>query len=112
MIAKAKGSYIRVSEKKANQYVRILRDKPVNEALSTLRVVNKRSRQFILKILNSAISNAKNKGFNTEQLYISKIIVEKGPMWKRFRAAAFGRANEILKRTSHIKIELDVLSKQ
>jgi large subunit ribosomal protein L22 len=62
------------------------------------------------KLLNSAISNAKKRGLKEEDLYISKIVADEAARWKRFRPAAFGRATEILKRTSHIKIELDLRS--
>jgi len=66
---------------------------------------------MITKILNSAISNAKQKGLAENQLYISKITADQGPMWKRFRAASMGRATPVLKRTTHITIELDLLTK-
>jgi large subunit ribosomal protein L22 len=46
-----------------------------------------------------------------DQLYISKITADQGPMWKRFRAASMGRATPILKRTTHITIELDLITK-
>lgn len=86
----------------------LIRDKDVLEAQAILFNLNKRSREYLIKILNSAVANAKVKGFNPEQLYISKIICNVGPAWKRFKAAAFGRATPIKRRTSHIKIELDL----
>ena len=110
MIAKASGRFLRISHKKVSQFIYLLRGKPVNIALALLNTQNKGARQYLLKILNSDISNAKLKGFNIEQLYISKILADKGPTWKRFRAVAFGRATEIKKRTSHIRIELDLLN--
>ena len=79
-------------------------------AQSILTTLNKRPCEFLIKILKSAIANAKVKGFNTQQLYISKITCNQGPSWKRFKAAAFGRAAPIRKRTSHIRIELDLKS--
>jgi large subunit ribosomal protein L22 len=63
---------------------------------------------MIGKILSSALANAKTKGLDVGRLVISKIVADEGPRWKRFRPAAFGRATEILKRTSHISIELDL----
>jgi len=62
-------------------------------------------------VLDSAISNAKQKGLREDQLFISRIIANNGPMWKRYRAATFGRATEILKRTTHLTIELDLITK-
>ena len=86
----------------------LIRNKDVEEAKAILVELNKRPKEYLIKILNAAIANAKVKGFNADQLYISKIICDVGPTWKRFKAAAFGRATPIRKRTSHIKIELDV----
>lgn len=86
----------------------LIRHKPVMEASSLLINLNKRPKEYLLKILNQAIANAKVKGFNSEQLYISKIICDVGPSWKRYKAAAFGRAAPIKKRTAHITIELDL----
>ncbi len=89
----------------------LIRGKNVPTALVTLAQVQKGSTGMITKILNSAVSNAKQKGLTEEQLYISKITADSGPMWKRFRAASMGRATPILKRTSHITIELDLITK-
>lgn len=86
----------------------IIRNKDVSIARAILNTMNKRPTVAIGKVLDSAVANAKVKGFSSEQLYISKIICNVGPSWKRFRAAGFGRATPILRRTSHIRIELDV----
>lgn len=88
----------------------LIRLRGVPEAEAILLNLNKRPKEHIIKILRSAVANAKVKGFKPEQLYISKIICDVGPSWKRFKAAAFGRAASIRKRTSHIKIELDIKS--
>ena len=111
MIAKAKGQYMRVSSKKVKPVIDLIRGKDVPASLVVLTHVNKGSSGMIAKVLNSAIHNAKQKGLAEEQLYISKITVDQGPMWKRYRAAAFGRATPILKRTAHLTIELDLITK-
>lgn len=108
MLVKAIGRFIRISPMKARQVADLLQGNDVEVALSKLTMINKRASYFIQKVLNSAINNAKQKGFSEDRLYISKIIIDKGPMWKRYRARAFGRAVMIRKRTSHIKIELDL----
>lgn len=110
MIAKARGSYIRVSPTKVRQVIDLLRGKDVAASLAVLEYVNKGSAGLITKILNSAVSNAKQKGLTEEQLYISRITADQGPVWKRFRAAAFGRATRILKKTTHLTIELDLIT--
>ncbi len=111
MIAKAQSKFVRISPTKVRQVCDLIRDKDAREAEVILVHINRRPKEFLIKILRSAIANAKVKGFNAEQLYISKIICDGGPSWKRFRARAFGRASGIKKRTSHIKIELDIKNK-
>ena len=108
MIAKAQGKFLRISPTKVRQVTDLIRGKDAREAVAILFHLNKRPKEFLIKILKSAIANAKVKGFNIEQLYISKIICNPGPSWKRFKAAAFGRAQPILKRTAHIRVELDL----
>lgn len=110
MIAKAEAKFLRISPTKVRQVMDLIRNKDAQEAQSILITLNKRPKEFLTKILNSAIANAKIKGFNIAQLYVSKVICNPGPSWKRFKAAAFGRAAPIKKRTSHIKIELDIKS--
>lgn len=108
MIVKAEGRYLRISPLKARQVINLIRYKDVPQAQSILSSLNKRTKEYLVKILKQATANAKVKGFNPEQLYISKITCNAGPMWKRYKAAAFGRAAPILKRTAHIKVELDL----
>ncbi len=108
MIVKAIGKFIRVSPTKTRLVIDQLRSQDVVRAEAILRHMNKRPKECLLKLLKQAVANAKVKGFSPEQLYISSITCDNGPMWKRFKAAAFGRATPILKRTSHIRIELDL----
>lgn len=108
MLVKAQVKFLRIAPSKVRQVIDLLRDKDADEAQAILFNINKRPKELLSKLLKQAISNAKTKGFNANQLYISKITCDNGPRWKRFKAAAFGRASPILKRTSHIKIELDL----
>jgi large subunit ribosomal protein L22 len=110
MIAKAEGKFLRVSPTKVRQVIDLIRGKDALTAQGILMNVNKRPKEYLIKILKSVIANAKVKGFNAEQLYISKAVCNPGPSWKRFKAAAFGRAQPILKRTSHIRLEVDLKS--
>ena len=110
MIAKAEGKFLRVSPTKVRLVLDLIRGKDAPSAQAILLNINKRPKEYLIKILKSAVANAKVKGFNLEQLYVSKAICNPGPSWKRFKAAAFGRAQPILKRTAHIKIELDLKS--
>lgn len=112
MISKAQGKFLRVSPSKARIVADLIRGKDVLTAQGILLHLNKRSKEYLTKILKSAIANAKIKGFTADKLYISKIVCDCGPMWKRFKAAAFGRASGIVKRTVHIKIELDLIGRE
>jgi large subunit ribosomal protein L22 len=82
----------------------------VLQAQAILANLHKSPCEYLIKILKQAIANAKVKGFSPDNLYISKIVCDGAPHWKRYKAAAFGRATPIRKRTSHIKIELDIKS--
>jgi large subunit ribosomal protein L22 len=108
MIVKAEGKFLKTAPSKVRQVIALIQHKDVLQAKAVLFALNKRPKEYLIKILNSAIANAKVKGFNPEQLYISKAICNVGPAWKRYKAAAFGRAVPIKRRTSHIKIELDL----
>jgi large subunit ribosomal protein L22 len=108
MIVRAQAKFLRISPLKTRQVIRLIQKKDVIEALGILLALNKRPSYFLKKLLQSAIHNAEKKGFSPEQLYISKITADGGPIWKRYRAAAFGRATMIRRRTTHLKIELDV----
>ena len=111
MIAVARARYLRVSPVKVRQVIDLIRGKDVTTSLAALTYVNKGPAKMITKVLYSAVSNAKQKGLTEDQLFISKITADQGPMWKRFRAASFGRASPILKRTTHLTIELDLKTK-
>lgn len=110
MIAKAELKFIRISPTKIGQVMDLIRKKDAQEAEAILLHINKRPKEYLAKILKSAIANAKVKGFNVEQLYVSKAVCNPGPSWKRFKCAAFGRAAPILRRTAHVRIELDLKS--
>lgn len=111
MIAQAKGRYLRVAPRKIRLVLDLIRGKDVPTSQAILTHVDKGSTQLITKVLNSAVSNAKQKGLSEDQLFVSKITADQGPTWKRFRAASFGRAAPIEKRTTHLTIELDLITK-
>ena len=68
---------------------------------------NKKAAKYIEKTLRSAIANAKhNFNMDSDKLYISKILIDKGPVLKRISPRAMGRADVIRKPTAHITIEV------
>ena len=111
MIAKAQLRYLRTSARKARFVIDPLRRKSVAQALLMLSTFNKRAALPVTKLVQSAVANAKHSDptLSEGRLIISRIVADEGPMWKRFRAAAMGRATRIRKRTCHITVELDTL---
>jgi large subunit ribosomal protein L22 len=109
MIARAITKYIRMTPRKVGYVIEPLRKKTVAEALGILSVTNRRAATPVFKTIASALANArvKDPSVNEEDLVITKLVANEGPTWKRFRAAAFGRAVPIVKRTTHITVELD-----
>jgi len=108
MIAKAVSRYIRISPRKTRLVIDLIRGRQVDEALSILYSTNKKATAFLIKLLNSAIANAKRfPNVQQESLYVSKAHADNGPVMKRFRAEPMGRASVLRKRTSHITLELD-----
>jgi len=111
MIAKAEGKYIRISPTKVRPVLELVKGGNVKASLNKLELTNKKAALLVHKVLKSAMANAKNKGYEEGALFISKIIANPGPTLKRYRAASFGRATLIRKRTSHISVELDTPQK-
>ncbi|HDN85627.1 MAG: 50S ribosomal protein L22 [Candidatus Omnitrophota bacterium] len=107
MVARAYIKYLRISPKKVAPVAELIKGKDILKAQGILQNMNKKGARLLYKALNSAIYNAKNKGFKEEKLFISKVVTNAGPVLKRWRAASFGRATMIRRRTSHVLIELD-----
>ena len=107
MVAKAEGKYIRISSTKVRMVSVLFKGRNAKQALVELTHFHKKAAHLIRKVLHSALANAKSKGYDEDKLFISKLIANSGPTLKRFRAASFGRATPIRKRTSHILVELD-----
>ena len=111
MISKAHAKYLRVSSMKVRQVIDVIRGKDVQTSVALLAHINKGASSLVKKVLDSAVSNAKQKGLTEDQLVIARITADHGGAWKRFRAASFGRATPILRRTTHLTVELDLKTK-
>ena len=104
----AKLSYARVSVQKACFVLDAIRGKDVTSALAILEYSPRYASGVIKKLLESAIANAENNnGMNAANLYIEECYASNGPIMKRVRPRAQGRAYRIEKRMSHIKIVLN-----
>jgi large subunit ribosomal protein L22 len=103
MEAKAILRSARISPQKARLVADQVRGLPVARAADLLQFSDKKAAALIRKVLWSAISNAENNlGADIDELKITSIMVDEGPVLKRFMARAKGRGTRILKRTSHI----------
>lgn len=108
MAIQAKLKHLRISPRKVRLVANLIKNMNVIEAEKQLKFLPKRSARPILKLLNSAVANAQhNANLEKQGLYVDKIVVEAGPVLKRWRARAMGRTGQILKRTSHIIISLE-----
>ena len=106
---KAYGKNIRISPKKLRVVAEIIRGQDASEALTFLKFAPKKWADLLYKILASAIANAENNdNQKVETLHISTLIINKGIVYKRWNAVSRGRSHPILKRTSNIKLELQV----
>ena len=100
--------FARISPQKARLIADQIRGLPVERALNELTFSNKKAAAILKKILESAIANAEhNDAADIDELSVSAVMVNEGPLIKRMRARARGRANQILKRTSHITIAVE-----
>src|SRR5690625_244029 len=110
MEAKAQARFVRVTPLKARRVVDLIRGKRAGEADSILRFAPQSAATPVLKVVRSAVANARvladqaNEPFNENDLVITEAYVDEGPTLKRFRPRAQGRATQILKRTSHITV--------
>lgn len=126
---RASHRYARISARKVRPLADLIRGVDVQTALDLLRYQPQRGARMLEKVLQSALQNATNpehsvrvrqsdgrkgdaqsvnQGNKTEDLYVKTARVDEGPMFKRIRPRARGMAYTILKRTSHIHVELEL----
>ncbi len=103
----AKLRYARVSPQKCRLVADMIRGKSVDEALTTLAFMPKKSAGILRKVLESAIANAEhNHGADIDELKVATIMVDEAPTFRRYRARAKGRGTRVIKRNSHITIRV------
>jgi large subunit ribosomal protein L22 len=104
MEAKAIQRYVRITPRKCNQVLDLIRGSSVEQAQITLQFTPKLGARIIEKVLKSAAANAIQKGERLENLFVKEAIVGAGPTLKRWLPRAQGRATPLLKRTSHVSV--------
>lgn len=97
----------RISPRKVQIVLDLIRNKPVDIALATLDLTPKAASPIVAKLVKSVMANAENNfSMDKDNLYVAECFVTPGPIMKRIMPRAQGRAYRILKRTSHITVVL------
>lgn len=109
MAFKVELNHLHIAPRKARLVADLVRGKKVEEAQTILNFAVKRASDPILKLLNSALANAKTtKNVSATDLFISKITVDEGPAGKRVLPKSRGRGEIIKKKTSHVTLVLNM----
>lgn len=104
----AKLNYLHMTPRKVRLIADTVKGLPVNEAEAQLMLRPQRAAQALLKLLRSAVANARhNQKTEAQQMVIKKITVDQGPMLKRFLPRAQGRATPLQKKMSHVTLLLE-----
>lgn len=107
-MARAIAKYVRMSPRKLRRVINVIRGKDAQNARITLKFMPYAAARVIEKVLISAISNAKqNDKLNPDELRITKAFVDQSSTLRRWRAMSKGRGFPILKRTSHVTVEVN-----
>jgi large subunit ribosomal protein L22 len=105
----AKISFLRMAPRKVRSVGDLIKGLPVNEAEAQLMMQTRRPSKPMLKLLRSAVANAKNnKHADPQHLFVSSVRVDGGPMLKRMLPRARGSASPIQKKMSHVTLVLGV----
>ena len=109
MEARAIARYVRVSPLKADRVLRLIRGQQVERAQEILAFTQRPIAQRIGKVLTSAVANAavKDESLAVEQLFVKTAVAETAPTMKRIRPRAHGRATQIQRKMSHIRIVVE-----
>jgi len=105
MDAKAIIRYQRMSPRKTRIVANMIRGKDVDEAMAILRFQQRKAARVLRKLLVSAIANAHtNHNLDADKLVVKEVLVDGGPIIKRWMPRAMGRANRMNRRTTHVTI--------
>lgn len=108
MEAKAILRYARITPRKMRLVGNLCKGLPIEQARYQLKFSQKKGGALLSKLLESAVANAREKGgIDMDNLYVKSVMVDDGPIMKRFMPRAMGRAYKILKKMSHVTVILD-----
>jgi large subunit ribosomal protein L22 len=106
---KACHRFAKIAPTKVRKVADLIRRQPVQQAIESLRFLPHRGARLMEKVLKSAVANAEDRGARQiEEMVVTEARIDEGPRMKRFQPHARGTAFPILKRFSHIHIEIDV----
>jgi large subunit ribosomal protein L22 len=107
MEVSARLKYARISPQKCRLVADAVRGQTVAQALQTLALMQKKGARVVRKVLESAVANAEhNHGADIDELKVSRIFVDEAPTFRRYMARAKGRSTRIIKRNSHITVQV------
>ena len=105
--SRAELKYARISPRKVQIVLDLIRNQPADKAMAILKHTPKAGCEYLIKLLKSAMANAENNhGMDVSSLYVAKCYACPGPIIKRMRPVAHGRAYRIDKRTCHVTLVL------
>jgi large subunit ribosomal protein L22 len=108
-MARATLRRFRESPRKVRMVADMIRGRSVDDALSILRLKQRKAAKMLSKVLGSAIANAtENEKADSDKLVLTKVSIDGGPVQKRWLSRSMGRANRIIKRTSHVTVVVDI----
>ena len=103
-VAKCVIKYLRIGPRKARIVLNAIQHKGTRQALFALKTMNKKAARFAFQGLTSAIANAKVLKMDLDKLYVAEAKADTGSLMKRFMARSMGRADRMVRRTTHITI--------
>jgi large subunit ribosomal protein L22 len=107
MEVRAVARFVRIAPRKIRLVMDQIRGRKVEEALNILSFAPQKGSRILKKLLDSAVANAsENSGLDVDTLFVMHVFADEGPILKRWRPRAQGRATRIRKRTSHLTIVL------
>ena len=104
----ARSRMMRISPTKVRLVADLIKTRNVNDAMGMLTYMPQKASDILKKLLTSAIANARQKKYvDVDNLYVKNVMVDGGPVLKRFLPRAMGRATKVRRRLSHITMILD-----
>ncbi len=108
MQARSEAKHVRISPRKMKPIANLVRGKNVKDAQAILKFTPRKGAEIFLKVLNSAVANAENNHhMDVDTLIVKDIYANQGPTLKRWNAGSMGRANPVLKRSSHVGVVVE-----